>query len=118
MRRALDAARAAVLGLEELRWFWGRMVLEIRPRAAVNKGDAIADLAKRHRLDALIFVGDDTTDIDGMRRLPTLEGVNTVGVAVISDETPPALVEAANYTLNGVVEVADALEELAAMARG
>ena len=114
LRRASDDARAAVQGLEELRWFWGRMILEIRPRAAVNKGDAIAALAERHRLDAVIFIGDDTTDTDGMRRLPTLDGVKAIGVAVLSEETPPELLEVAQYTVDGVEEVADALEELVA----
>ena len=112
LRRALDDAPNAVCGLDELRWFWGRMVLEIRPRAAANKGDAIATLARRHRLDALIFIGDDTTDVDGMRRLPSIDGVKTIGVAVLSEETPPALLEASDYALNGVGEVADALEAL------
>ena len=113
LRRALDNAGGAVQGLDELRWFWGRMVLEIRPRSAVNKGDAIADLAERHALDALIFIGDDTTDVDGIRRLPALEGVDALGVAVLSSETPAALAESADYALNGVDEVADALELLA-----
>ena len=118
LRRTLDDARDAVRGLDELRWFWGRMVLEIRPRAAVNKGDAIAELAERHRLDALIFVGDDTTDVDGMRRLSSIDGVKAVGVAVLSDETPPALLDAADYAVRGVEEVAEVLELLAGLAGG
>ena len=113
LRKALDGARAAIPGMADLRCFWGRMVLEIRPSAAANKGDAIAALAESHALDALLFIGDDTTDVDGMRRLPALDGVNAVGAAVLSDETPPALLEAARYTLDGVEGVADALEELA-----
>ena len=118
LRRTLDDARDAVRGLDELRWFWGRMVLEIRPRAAVNKGDAIAELAERHRLDALIFVGDDTTDVDGMRRLSSIDGVKAVGVAVLSDETPAALLDAADYAVRGVEEVAEVLELLAGLAGG
>lgn len=108
LRRALTRAP----GSDMLDSFWGRRVLELRPATAITKGDAIAYLAAHHSLDALVFVGDDTTDIDGMRRLPTLEGVNGVGVAVVSHETPELLTEVAAYGVNGVDEVADLLELL------
>ena len=108
LRRALTRAP----GSDMLDTFWGRRVLELRPATAITKGDAIAYLAAQHSLDALVFVGDDTTDMDGMRRLPTLEGVNAIGVAVASSETPELLVEAADYCVNGVDEVADRLDLL------
>ena len=109
LRRALTRAP----GSDMLDSFWGRRVLELRPATAITKGDAIAYLAAQNSLDALVFVGDDTTDVDGMRRLPALEGVNAVGVAVTSTETPELLVEAADYCVNGVDEVADLLDLLA-----
>ena len=108
LRRAITRAP----GSDMLDSFWGRMVLEIRPATAITKGDAIAYLASQHSLDALLFVGDDTTDIDGMRRLPTLEGVHAVGVAVVSQETPEPLIEAADYEVSSVGEVADLLDLL------
>ena len=108
LRRAITRAP----GSDMLDTFWGRMVLEIRPATAITKGDAIAYLVAQRSLDALIFVGDDTTDIDGMRRLPTLEGVHAVGVAVVSQETPDLLIEAANYGVSGVDEVADLMDLL------
>ena len=108
LRRALTRAP----GSDMLDTFWGRRVLEIRPATAITKGDAIAYLAARHSLNALVFVGDDTTDIDGMRRLPALEGVHGVGVAVVSPETPELLIEAANYEVSSVDEVADLLDLL------
>ena len=108
LRRALTRAP----GSDMLDTFWGRRVLELRPATAITKGDAIAYLAAQYSLDALVFVGDDTTDIDGMRRLPTLQGVKAVGVAVASTETPELLLEAADYCVSGVDEVADLLELL------
>ena len=108
LRRAITRAP----GSDMLDTFWGRRVLEIRPATAITKGDAIAYLAAQRSLDALIFVGDDTTDIDGMRRLPALDGVHAVGVAVVSQETPELLTEAANYEVSGVDEVADLLDLL------
>ncbi len=108
LRRALTRAP----GSDMLDTFWGRRVLELRPATAITKGDAIAYLAAQHSLDALVFVGDDTTDVDGMRRLPALVGVNAVGVAVESGETPELLLEAVSYSVNGVDEVADLLDLL------
>ena len=108
LRRALTRAP----GSDMLDTFWGRRVLEIRPATAITKGDAIAYLAARHSLNALVFVGDDTTDIDGMRRLPALDGIHTVGVAVVSPETPELLIEAADYEVSSVDEVADLLDLL------
>lgn len=108
LRRALTRAP----GSDMLDTFWGRRVLELRPATAITKGDAIAYLASQHSLDALVFVGDDTTDVDGMRRLPALDGVNAVGVAVDSGEAPELLLEAADYCVNGVDEVADLLDLL------
>ena len=110
--RQLKRALTRAPGSDMLESFWGRKVLELRPATAITKGDAIAYLVARHSLDALVFVGDDTTDIDGMRRLPALEGVHTVGVAVVSQETPELLVEAADYGVSSVGEVADLLELL------
>ena len=106
LRRALDTAPC----MSALEWFWGRMILEIRSAGSITKGHAIAALTTRNRLDSLLFAGDDTTDIDGMNRLSILNGVKTVGVAVTSPETPPPLLEAADYVVNGVEEVADLLE--------
>ena len=108
LRRAITRAP----GSDMLDTFWGRRVMEIRPATAITKGDAIAYIAAQHSLEALIFVGDDTTDVDGIRRLPALEGVNGVGVAVTSSETPEALLEEADYYVNGVDEVADLLDLL------
>ena len=118
-RRALSAALAAAIpnapaaGVES---FWGKMVLELRPIDSPNKGDALAALTASRRLNALLFAGDDTTDIDAMRRLPTLAGVDTLGVAVVSDGAPPALLDAADYAANGVDAAGEMLDSLVEMA--
>ena len=91
------------------------MVLEIRPLRAVDKGDAIVSLVQEYHLDALVFAGDDTTDIDAMRRMQSMPGVWGLAVAVRSRETPSALLAAADYVVNGVREVADLLEMLACL---
>ena len=118
-RRALNRALAAIPDADAagVETFWGKMVLELRPIDSPNKGDALAALVSDYRLNALLFAGDDTTDIDAMRRLPTLAGVDTLGVAVVSDGAPPALLEAADYAANGVGAVGEMLDLMVEMAR-
>ena len=111
-RRELRRALAAVPNADGVESFWGKMVLELRSARAVNKGDALAALVSDYRLDALIFAGDDTTDVDAMRRLPALGCAATLAIAAISDDAPPALLESAGYGANGVDAVADMLELL------
>ena len=114
--RRLQSALAKVPSIDSFNIFRGRMLLEIRPTHAVDKGDALATLAAEYQLDALMFVGDDATDIDGMRRLAELSVLTAVGVAVVSADTPPALIAAADYSVTSVVEVVRVLELLAGTA--
>ena len=102
-------------GIEQFDTFWGKRVLEIRPRRSMNKGDAIVSLVQEYHLDALMFAGDDTTDVDAMRRMRSMSGVRGLAVAVMSRETPSALLAAADYAVGGVREVAELLEMLAAL---
>ena len=102
-------------GIERFDAFWGKKVLEIRPLRAVDKGDALVALVEEYDLDALVFAGDDTTDLDAMRRMRSMSGVRGLAVTVRSRETPPSLLAAADYVVNGVREVADLLELLACL---
>ena len=102
-------------GIEQFDTFWGKKVLEIRPLRAVNKGDAIVSLVQEYHLDALMFAGDDTTDLDAMRRMRSMSGVRSIAVAVRSRETPSALLAYASHAVDGVGEVAELLEMLAAL---
>ncbi|PJF41605.1 MAG: trehalose-phosphatase [Phototrophicales bacterium] len=66
----------------------GRRLFEIRPPIDANKGTALLDLFNEYKLDAVIYLGDDITDIDAMkmnRRLRDTTGCHTLNVAVISD---------------------------------
>ena len=110
--RALEVALGSAPGMTGIDSFWGRMVLELRPVNAPNKGDAVAALADEHSLDSALFVGDDTTDVDAMIRLKKHSGLAGVAVAVLSEETPEAVLDAADYSLNGVEEVGELLRML------
>lgn len=108
VRDSLAEALDSVPGVDELRVFWGKRVLELRAPVGGNKGDALRKLALDHALDSAIFVGDDTTDIDALEAMRGLnEGATLrgLGVAVVSDDSPEGLCEAADFTLDGVAEV-------------
>src|SRR3954451_6402397 len=119
-----DAAQAAVMEVKaaaEAAGFWthrGRKVLEIRPPLALYKGRGITRLLEGQDLDSALYVGDDLTDLDAFAALRMLrdDGAITTAlcVGVASDETPPALADAADELVDGPPGVHALLSMLAA----
>lgn len=104
-RRVLldEAIRAA--GMAGLKVSEGRMVIELRPSLAINKGTAIAALIERSGLRGMVFLGDDVTDIDGfnaVRRLRDDAAIDGLNIAVIAPETSPEVAAAADVAIAGV----------------
>ena len=94
----------------------GRMLVEVRPRNEVSKGQAIQDLVRRFSLRSLVFFGDDRTDLDAMHAVRALRAAGQftgVAVGVASAEAPTELTEIADLLLPGVDAVADCLMSLA-----
>jgi trehalose 6-phosphate phosphatase len=95
---------------------WGRKVLEVRPPVALDKGLGVAALLDGSSLQAALYVGDDTTDLDAFRGLRALacDGrlERTLCVAVRSEEAPPALLGEADLTIDGPAGVRKLLEAL------
>ncbi len=95
---------------------WGRKVLEVRPPVVLDKGLGIAKLLRGVPLDAAVYVGDDTTDLDAFRALRALAQSevleSAVCVAVRSDEAPPELALEADLTVDGTGGVRELLEAL------
>jgi trehalose 6-phosphate phosphatase len=89
---------------------FGRKVLEVLPPLDVHKGTAVRQLLGQRNLRRALYAGDDTTDLDGFRALDGLE--MSVRIAVVSDEGPAELREAADLTLGGPEEVPDLLRRL------
>jgi trehalose 6-phosphate phosphatase len=110
---AAAAERLAVLlpeiaGEHNLKVFRGNMIFELRPPVGIDKGSAFRQLVEIHRLDAAVYLGDDTTDVDALRmarRLRDTETCYALGLAVESDHMPPALREQADLLLSGVQDV-------------
>lgn len=113
-RRLEEAVRTAP-GVDGLEVFWGNMVLELRARVGVNKGYAIRKLVGDWGLSSIIFLGDDTTDGDALLALKGLRNggeFDGLGIAVVQDGTPAVVLENADYSLDGVPEVAEFLRWL------
>jgi trehalose 6-phosphate phosphatase len=101
------AVRAAVSGLRPR---WGRMVLEVRPPLAADKGTAVRRLLGDAGLGRALYAGDDTTDLDAFHALDGLE--LAVRVAIASAEAPTELGEAADLVLGGPDALAELLAQL------
>lgn len=93
----------------------GRMVIELRPQVAINKGTAVRGIAEGSGLRSLLFFGDDITDIDGfnavasMREAGDLRGLN---IAVVAPESPPEVAAAADLVIHGVAACTELLCKL------
>jgi len=102
-----------------LRLTGGKLVAEIRPPLAVNKGTAVEELAQSRGLRSAIYLGDDTTDIDAFRALRRLRQAGAcagLAVAILQAEAPPALAAEADLALPSIQAVPAFLEWVLAAA--
>ena len=93
----------------------GKTVINVLPPVELNKGTAVASLVIESGLSTVLLLGDDVTDIDAFRaarRLSDGGGVSSASIAVLGEETPPDLLEEADFTLPGVAEVEEFLRWL------
>ena len=96
------AARAQSTGL---RTHWGRKVLEVRPPVQIDKGRGITSFLQGVEVDAALYAGDDTTDLDAFRALHRLQEEGTIAqavrVGVSSDEGPSEIATEADLVVEG-----------------
>ena len=107
-RHALTEALRSIPEASEIEVFWGKLVLELRASHGLDKGYAIRKLVRDYNLDSVLFIGDDTTDLDALialRELVAQGAIDGTGVVVLHEDSPEALLEAADYSLDGVAEV-------------
>jgi trehalose 6-phosphate phosphatase len=100
-----------------LRLTLGRMIFEVRPPLAVNKGTAIRELAEELGLRGIVFFGDDVTDVDAFRSLRGMRASGdaaTLRVGVLGPDTSPLVLEEIDLSIDGVPACAATLLALAA----
>src|SRR5918993_5952189 len=113
----LEPLAGAAANRHGLRLTSGRMIFEVRPELAVNKGTAIRDLAQDLGLRGIVFFGDDVTDVDAFRALRELREAGeaaTLRVGVLGPESSPAVLAEIDMSLYGVAACAATLIALAA----
>lgn len=118
-RRHGDTVRA-IAAEQGLEFFTGKMVYELRPPVQMHKGVALRELAGRYGIQAALFLGDDVTDIDGLRAVRKMRAAGECdawGVAVQSPDAPEGLEETADWLASGVADVEDLLAWLLAARR-
>jgi trehalose 6-phosphate phosphatase len=95
----------------------GRMVVEVRPPPPFGKGWRLQRLAEARGFRSLIYLGDDTTDMDACEALRAWRaqapGRHGLAIAVGSEEAPPRLLEVADAVLADVPAVGQFLSRLA-----
>jgi trehalose-phosphatase len=113
--RALLEAVARRASAEGLVPHWGRKVLEVRPAVAIDKGTAVERLLAAGGVEAVLFGGDDATDLDAFAKLHELlsNGAIAAGVCVgvRSREGPAGIVDSADLVVDGT----DGFRELLAL---
>jgi trehalose 6-phosphate phosphatase len=110
-RSVLEHVVQASTGLRVTR---GRMMVEIRPDLAVDKGTAISEVIREHGLRSAVYLGDDRTDLDAFRALRQLAEEGTcqgISVAVQNDEAAEVAADA-DLVIPSVEEVPDFLRVL------
>ena len=120
-----EAARRAILSAlgrcpfaKTLKITEGRKVVNVLPPVRADKGTAVERLVRLHGLRSVVYLGDDTTDLDAFRSLRALEEseeLRAVVVAVVSPEAPVELLHEADFTLNGVGDVARFLDRMGSL---
>lgn len=93
----------------------GRLIFEFRPNVTINKGSALADLATRHQLRGLIFLGDDLTDVDAFLALQALRAAGAIdglAIGVLGPESHPRVRETMDIGIAGVPAAAALLATL------
>jgi trehalose-phosphatase len=95
---------------------FGRMVLELRPTAEVDKGIAVRRLVGEAGAARALFGGDDRTDLDAFAALRAMQSAGELEVGVCvgvdSDEGPAEIRDQADVVVPGTPGFLDLLREL------
>jgi trehalose 6-phosphate phosphatase len=109
---ALEPAMQAIARQEQLQLQAGRLVWELRPPIAIDKGAVLRRLAADMQPSAIVYVGDDRTDANAFSALKGMTEVRTVAVGVRSPEVPEDVFVDCDLMVDGVPGVTQLLTQL------
>jgi trehalose 6-phosphate phosphatase len=117
--RAIDAVERRLGLVHGLAHYRGRSVVDLRPREAGGKREAVERLVERYRPGGLVVLGDEMSDIDAFEAVAAARraGAVAVGVTVAvhgaSRPAPAELLALADLRIGGAHEVGRLLSSLA-----
>ncbi len=116
-RRQLLDALAHAPAAQRFRLEEGRLVVNLLPPIPISKGTVVRLLATDHRLRALVYLGDDVTDLHAFRALRDLRetaGLHTLALAVGTPEAAAEVHQAVDARLPSPRAAAALLADVAA----
>jgi trehalose 6-phosphate phosphatase len=93
----------------------GKLVIEVTPSSLPDKGTALTGLLLEHEIRGVVFLGDDLADAAAFGEVTRRRGDGAAPglcIAVVDDETPQAVRDAADTEIRGVDDVERFLELL------
>jgi trehalose 6-phosphate phosphatase len=109
---ALHAPMQEVARQEQLQLQPGRLLWELRPPIAINKGAVLRRLAADVQPAGIVYAGDDRTDASAFAALKRMTEVRTVAVGVRSKEVPNEVFLDCDLMVDGVPGVTQLLRQL------
>ncbi len=92
----------------------GKLIIEIRVPLPIHKGLALRQFVQRYSLNAIVFAGDDRTDLDAVAEIATIrkEGIAAVSIVVQHHDTLPELLAQADIVVQEVSGMVELLREM------
>ena len=92
----------------------GKFALEIRVPLPIHKGQAIRHFGERYGLNAIIFAGDDRTDLDAVIEITRMrrEGISALSIVVQHHDTLPELLAQADIVVQEVPGMVELFREI------
>ena len=94
----------------------GKLIIEIRVPLPIHKGLALRQFVRRYSLNAIVFAGDDRTDLDAVTEITRMrkEGIAALSIVVQHHDTLPELLAQADIVVQEVPSMVELLREIVA----
>jgi trehalose 6-phosphate phosphatase len=95
----------------------GKLIVEIRVPLPVHKGRAIRQFVERYDLNAVVFAGDDRTDLDAIREITRMrkDGRAALSIVVRHHDTLSELLMQADIVVEEVPGMVDLFRKMVAI---